>query len=315
MSYWERERFLNFTLARRNDGVHDINRRLWRKPPSHSNADVTPRLSFAAVESSAFTAQIYGFTTSCLIVTCPVYFPAVLFMSHGMLLAVIYKCQNHFQSVPFDLVPCSASSFQLCGILLWLACWHCGQTVQRTGLSQHCGMVLSPPPHNTHTHTYTHTPHPGTPIATSRYFTPACWLGWALHLFWGQLCFYNPPVAMGFPRNPHLHLAILWLSCYYNSEYKKQPIYQSPSMNICVPSFSNTLRTCGWNLRTEGSCDYNKQMCFRQPRVTWKPWRPCLCTTSCWYSMTWLTRQFVILTNKTALKVARKLRTVIYLGV
>lgn len=31
------------------------------------------------------------------------------------------------------------------------------------------------------------------PISTSRYFTPTCWLGWALHLFWGQLCFYNTP--------------------------------------------------------------------------------------------------------------------------
>lgn len=61
-----------------------------------------------------------------------------------MLLAVVWKCQNHFQSVPSDLG--SLLSFLLSAVwnLLWLACWICGQTVQHTALSQYEGTV-SPP--------------------------------------------------------------------------------------------------------------------------------------------------------------------------
>lgn len=172
-----------------------------------------------------------------------------------MLLAVVWKCQNHFQSLPSDLGSLLSFLFSAVWDLLWLACWVCGQNVQHTGLSQYEGTV---PPQ----------------ITTSRYFTPACWLGCALQLFWGQLCFYNTPkrsrrlsknFTSTWPSDCDIIILITVnvINCYYtniiNILFFKHPLWKFLSRllkTLCIPL---------GEIRTQRSCDCNKQgRCFKQ---------------------------------------------------
>lgn len=201
---------------------------------------------------------------------CPVYFPAVLFMLYGMLLAVFWKCRNHFQSVPSDLG--SLLSFLLSAVwdLLWLACWVCGQTVQHTGLSQYDGTV---PPGSPHPGTL---PEPADSTASCAYSEDIFVLITLRRGHWGV------------PRNPHRHRAFWLWRCYSNnSECYKHYFFKHLLKIFCIPS---------GEIHTQRSCECNKKgRCFRQtPSSTETMVRTLMPHDSL---MNWFTCQFIILTK------------------
>lgn len=147
-------------------------------------------------------------------------------MSYGVILAVC-KCQNHFQPVPSDLVPCSASSVQLCGIYCdWLV-----DFAVRLCNKQDCHSTRGQPPPKS--------PRPVTLPQSVDSAMPCT----------SESRFVFITLTEDFQE---IHPCI-WpysVNIIKNSEHNKQPVY-CLSLNTFALASQNTLHTCGWNLHTE----------------------------------------------------------------
>lgn len=267
MTYWEKDRFLNFTLAWRHAGLHNsIIRHLRTKRHHVLTRTLRPDgpLLLQSIYSSdlQFHNELLNCDMPCVDSRCLVY--VVRHASGG--------CLQMSKSLPACPI-WSGSLLSFLGSavwdLLWLACWLCGQAVQQTGLLQYKGTT---PPKKS--------PRPGTLPQSADSAMPCTSEGSFVFIIFTE----------DFQEIHHC----IWpysVDIIKNSEHNKQPVY-CLSLNTFVLASQNTLLTCGWNLHSEVLCPQQTRDMFRS-RGTYgvAPW--CLRFTehvAHWAS--WLTCQY-----------------------